>query len=155
MSRDDYIEHLRARLKAAEEVIHQTTKQDPVGWQFFENGEWHQGGLFNSHRRNTEEAGYPVRDVYAGPVVSVADTEHKPHCNVLHPLEETGVCDCKPPVIDWAADAENWGNALNDAGWAFTEACPENSALLFNNTKAPLREAIKVYLAAVAAEHKS
>ena len=73
MNRDDYIEHLRARLKAAEEVIHKTTKQDPVGWQFLENGEWHQGGLFNNHRRNTEEAGYPVRDVYAGPVLNTVE----------------------------------------------------------------------------------
>lgn len=73
MSRDEYIEHLRARLKAAEEIIHKTTQQDSVGWQFLSDGEWQQGSLFNNHRRNTEEEGYPVRDVYAGPVLNTVE----------------------------------------------------------------------------------
>ena len=136
MNRDEYIEHLRERLTIAEAIIEKATNQPSVGWQFLENGEWHHGSMLNNHRRNTEEAGYPVRDVYAGPVLNTVEV-------------------AQPLVIDWGADAENWGSALNDAGWAFTKACPENSALLFNNTKAPLREAIKVYLAAVAAKHQS
>jgi hypothetical protein len=50
----------------------------------------------------------------------------------------------------WIQDAEEWGNALNDAGWAFLEACPEKSALLFNNTKGPLRAAILKYAESLA-----
>lgn len=41
---------------------------EAVGWQFFENGKWWNGSeTIRSHRRNTEAAGYPVRDVYAHP----------------------------------------------------------------------------------------
>lgn len=48
-------------------------------------------------------------------------------------------------VQDFTHDAENYGPALNDACWTFTHECPETSALLFNNTKAPLRAAILKY----------
>ncbi|MGY3265848.1 hypothetical protein [Lysobacter sp. HA35] len=46
---------------------------------------------------------------------------------------------------DWTRDAIQWGGALNDAAWTFIEHCPEKSALLFNNTKVPLRLAILKY----------
>ena len=46
---------------------------------------------------------------------------------------------------NWLGDAENYGNALNAAGWAFLENCPEKSALLFNNVKPALRAAILEY----------
>lgn len=36
-----------------------------VGWQFFEDGLWWTGFDTNNHRKNTEEAGIPVRDIYA------------------------------------------------------------------------------------------
>ncbi|MFA7188504.1 MAG: hypothetical protein WC117_00280 [Sphaerochaetaceae bacterium] len=66
---------------------------------------------------------------------------------------EQGEPEVKPePVkqgIDYTADAENWGTALNNAAWVFNEACPEKSALLFNNLKAPLRAAILKYLGEV------
>jgi hypothetical protein len=51
----------------------------------------------------------------------------------------------------WTHDAENYGNALNEAGWTFIEKCPEKSALLFNNTKVPLRAAILKYAELVSA----
>lgn len=54
-------------------------------------------------------------------------------------------------VPDVRSDAEQWGNALNEASWAFIEACPEKSALLFNTSKASLRTAILKYLDLVAA----
>lgn len=54
-------------------------------------------------------------------------------------------------VVDWAKDAREFGKALNDAGWEFIEHCPEKSALLFNNTKVPLRLAILKYLEQVVA----
>lgn len=49
-------------------------------------------------------------------------------------------------------DAMEWGWALNDASWTFSRVCPEKSVLLFNNTKAPLRDAIFTYLEHVFAE---
>lgn len=43
---------------------------EPVGWQFFQSGKWHNGhpsDVVPDHRSNTEAAGIPTRDVYAGP----------------------------------------------------------------------------------------
>jgi hypothetical protein len=58
--------------------------------------------------------------------------------------------------VAWTHDAENYGNALNEAAWVFVDECPEKSVLLFNNTKAPLRAAILKYAEAVtkAAKHE-
>jgi len=55
--------------------------------------------------------------------------------------------------MNYAKDAQEWGNALNDAGWAFLDNCPEKSALLFNTVKPALREAILVYLERVEERH--
>lgn len=52
-------------------------------------------------------------------------------------------------AVAWTDDAENFGNALNEAAWTFTEHCPEKSARLFNNTKVPLRLAILKYASMV------
>ena len=42
--------------------------QEPVAWQFFQDGKWWNGGdRIKDHRKNTEAAGYPVRDLYAHP----------------------------------------------------------------------------------------
>jgi hypothetical protein len=40
---------------------------EPCGWQFFQDGKWHNGMETNNHRKNTEDAGFPVRDVYPSP----------------------------------------------------------------------------------------
>jgi|SRR5690554_6847242 len=41
---------------------------EPVGWQFYEDGRWWNGDdRIKDHRKNTEAAGVPVRDVYAAP----------------------------------------------------------------------------------------
>lgn len=42
----------------------------------------------------------------------------------------------------------SYDNALNEAGWAFIEACPEKSALLFNHCKPSLKVAIETWLSA-------
>ena len=52
---------------------------------------------------------------------------------------------------EWTKDADEWGDALNYAAWEFTNECPEKSALLFNNTKGPLRAAIMKYAELVSA----
>jgi hypothetical protein len=35
-----------------------------VAWQFFEGGKWHNGMEVNDHRKHTEAASVPVRDLY-------------------------------------------------------------------------------------------
>ena len=55
------------------------TEQEPCGWQFYQDGKWHNGMETNNHRANTERAGIPVRDVYPAPQrpwVGLTDEEH-------------------------------------------------------------------------------
>jgi hypothetical protein len=59
--------------------------------------------------------------------------------------------------VDYAADAQAWGDALNDAGWRYMAAHKEIigepvSAKLWNFGKAVLREAILAYVGAVTAK---
>jgi hypothetical protein len=49
----------------------------------------------------------------------------------------------------WTKDAEQWGDALNEAAWEFIDKCPEKSVLLFNTAKGALRDAILKYAAAL------
>jgi hypothetical protein len=43
--------------------------QEPCGWQFYQDGKWHNGMETSNHRANTEAAGVPTRNVYpAAPV---------------------------------------------------------------------------------------
>src|SRR5690606_4422839 len=50
---------------------------EPVGWQFYESGKWWNGDdRIKDHRKNTEAAGVPVRDVYAAP----QPAEQQPAC---------------------------------------------------------------------------
>ena len=48
-------------------LAEQRAQQEPCGWQFFQDGKWHNGMDVNDHRRHTEAAGVPVRDVYPSP----------------------------------------------------------------------------------------
>lgn len=52
--------------------------QEPVGWQFYQDGKWHNGMETNNHRANTESAGIPTRDVYAAPVAAQAQPDQMP-----------------------------------------------------------------------------
>jgi hypothetical protein len=42
-------------------------KAEPCGWQFFQDGKWHNGMDTVNHRANTEAAGIAVRNVYPEP----------------------------------------------------------------------------------------
>ena len=59
---DAIISHSEA-ITAIEEALAQL-EQEPVAWQFFEGGKWHNGMEVNDHRKHTEAAGVPVRDLY-------------------------------------------------------------------------------------------
>ena len=57
-------------------------------------------------------------------------------------------------AVEWEKDAEEWGPALNGAGWLFLSELNEDSqksALIFNNCKGPLRAAIMKYAEIVTA----
>ena len=52
--------------RRAPQGVPQGWKMVPVGWQFYEDGKWWNGDdRIKDHRKNTEEARYPIRDVYA------------------------------------------------------------------------------------------
>jgi hypothetical protein len=47
---------------------------EAVGWQFLQDGKWHFGcDNVKDHRKNTEAAGFPVRDVFSAPQPAVPD----------------------------------------------------------------------------------
>jgi|GEM_PF-4383041 len=48
-------------------LAEQPAQQEPCGWQFYQDGKWHNGVETNDHRKHTEAAGFPVRDVYPSP----------------------------------------------------------------------------------------
>jgi hypothetical protein len=55
--------------QALETAIEQALGQgEPVAWQFFDGGAWHNGdSKIKDHRKNTEAAGYRTRDLYTAP----------------------------------------------------------------------------------------
>lgn len=61
------------RYEKAEAEIKRRDAQEPVAWQFFDNGEWHTGSDRNNHRQNTEAAGYQVRNLYAAAPAAVPE----------------------------------------------------------------------------------
>jgi len=67
-------------ITALEERLAQP-EQEPCGWQFFQDGKWHNGIEVNDHRKHTEVAGIPVRDVYPAP----QRTEQEPAQKPMHP----------------------------------------------------------------------
>jgi hypothetical protein len=95
-----------AAITALRTAIAEAEKQEPCGWQFYQNGEWNNGMETNNHRENTEAAGIPTRNVYpaAQPVV--------PTKEMIDAAER----------IDWA-DSDVRGNIINM--WqAMTAAAP-------------------------------
>ena len=54
------------------ELLGQPAQQgqgEPVGWQFYQQGKWWNGDdRIKEHRKNTEDAGIPSRDVFAYPL---------------------------------------------------------------------------------------
>lgn len=65
---DDLADYVYA---AAHDLLLAAPAEQPfevVGWQFHQDGKWWNGDdRIKNHRKNTEEAGLPVRDVYATP----------------------------------------------------------------------------------------
>lgn len=71
------------------------TEQQPVSWQFYQDGKWWNGDdRIKDHRKNTEAAGIPVRDLYDAPAAPIAQTAPQP--------EQSGLVEAiTPEVIDW------------------------------------------------------
>lgn len=72
-------------------ILEQPAQVEPVAWQFFcENDKkWFNGSEMHNHRKNTEQAGYKVRNLYTTPqpvpLVRLTDEEIEklvyPHYN--------------------------------------------------------------------------
>ena len=54
-------------LLAIEAALADIDKCEPVGWQFYQDGEWHNGMETNNHKENTIDAGFPIRELYTSP----------------------------------------------------------------------------------------
>jgi hypothetical protein len=88
------------------ELLAQT--QEPVAWQFFQDGKWHNGMEVNDHRKHTEAAGTPVRDLYTA---SPQRTEQEPVAHLWECLGRWSAylvnngtqAECAPP--SWLVDA--------------------------------------------------
>lgn len=111
---------------------------------------------------NWPKSNMSIRDMYKAlspsATISIYDCDMLADAVIAHALE-TGLVVLPETVnkfvqIDYKKDAEDWGNALNEAAWTFIMECPEKSGLLFNNTKAPLRAAIAKYLELVEKDAK-
>lgn len=74
-----------------------TVNAEPVAWQFFEDSKWWNGDdQIKDHRKNTESAGIPTRDLYAHPpAVAVPDVVDNWAEPVLYYKHLSGN-DCKP-----------------------------------------------------------
>jgi hypothetical protein len=70
MTSSDYWKY-RESLKTISEAL-QAMRGEAVGWQFLQDGKWHFGcDNLKDHRKNTEAAGFPVRDVFSAPQPAV------------------------------------------------------------------------------------
>jgi len=69
------LEESQEAAEALRQLLEQPV-QEPCGWQFYQDGKWHNGMDSNDHRANTMAAGFPVRDVY--PEAQPAPVQQKP-----------------------------------------------------------------------------
>lgn len=67
----------RARADAAEAEIarRDAAAGEPVAWQFYDDGSWHNGSNHNNHRENTEKAGYRIRELFPAAAPAVLPPE--------------------------------------------------------------------------------
>ena len=62
-----YWEESKAEIKRLKAAIVEIDKCGPVAWQFYQDGKWHNGMETNNHKKNTIDAGIPVRILYTSP----------------------------------------------------------------------------------------
>lgn len=106
-----YADHVTAlaagQATAAQAVVPQGWKLVPVGWQFYEDGKWWNGDDRNKdHRKNTEEARYPIRDVYVVEQQSAqpaAAPAQKGWCDGCSP---DNCCGCGPAGLGGCSDKD-------------------------------------------------
>ena len=63
----DWTRTMKAARAALRAALAEPAEQEPCGWQFYQDGKWHNSMDRNDHRRHTEEAGFPTRNVYPQP----------------------------------------------------------------------------------------
>lgn len=93
--------------------------------------------------------GHEMTGINFNSLARIIDRVHRLAAAPAAPAADAGLV-----AVEWAKDAEEWGPALNEAGWLFLSELnedPQKSALIFNNCKGPLRAAIMKYAEIVAA----
>jgi hypothetical protein len=83
IKRDMRISLEDAAVRATHKVMAEyetSAQQEPCGWQFYQDGKWHNGMETSNHRANTEAAGIPVRNVYTTPPAQPADPTGQAPC---------------------------------------------------------------------------
>lgn len=91
----------------------------PAAWQFYQNGEWRTGMETNNHRQNTEEGGFPVRDLYAIPegyaLVPVEPTEEMLKA-AIYDTSYDGGGDFDATIGNWKAMIKAYQDATFQPG---------------------------------------
>lgn len=86
----------------------QAQQAEPVAWQFYQDGKWWNGyGRIKDHRKNTEDAGIPTRDLYAKPP-AVANE----YSDVTAMLLDSAVVIC----AQTGNDLREWATWLSNGG---------------------------------------
>lgn len=80
----------RAGRKMAMLAAAPAVQMEVVGWQFYQDGKWWNGDdRIKDHKKNTQEAGFRVRDVYAAP----QPAEQQPDVTLLLELLSHARCN--------------------------------------------------------------
>lgn len=73
-SSNNAVTWMKRALKAETEIARRdAVAGEPVAWQFYDAGAWHNGSNHNNHRENTEKAGYRIRELCV-----MGAQQHKP-----------------------------------------------------------------------------
>lgn len=82
------------------------TEQQPVSWQFYQDGKWWNGDdRIKDHRKNTEAAGIPVRDLYAAPIAQQPVEQWQVRYLPGQKVEERWWQDSTAERAAWCAEA--------------------------------------------------
>lgn len=119
-------QHLRIEKQLRAALTHPAqTEQQPVSWQFYQDGKWWNGDdRIKDHRKNTEAAGIQVRDLYPSPIAQTANCTNEDSWNCKY-CRKTETCDA-------LKDERNFGTpqvAMIPTGWKLVPVNPTEAML--------------------------
>lgn len=82
-------------------------KSEMAAWRFYQDGKWRNGDdRIKDHRKNTEDAGIPTRDLYAQPpAVAVPSNQQRTNWQLLVSMYESGTPAQQKGAAGMAIDA--------------------------------------------------